>query len=465
MSLFPKRPDHIGIERGSSSFKIATLSLQRRGWHVIHLKEIESECADEEIEETVEKEAIKATALPANQTLVRPFHMQLKREKDVLSALDFQAESLLPFPLDTALIEAQVIHKNEKGTALTLSAIKKEHLKRHLEEMESINPEGVTSIFSALCAFSSLMPESAQRLFIIHVGDDEVACVLVEKGKLLKAHAFDRNRDFTVEIKKMVLSLPEKAFESIYLLGSEEPSFVDDVKKATGETPHYPTIPDLQLPQERLVTFGVAIGIAIAATNTNFRKQEFSYPHPYRRFYKPFGFTVACSLLLSASLFTLSTFSHRGQEQATNHRYQTLLASLTDSNEATMPRTAGEYREELARIEERIIKRPDTFPLLPGVPKVRETLAFLTNHVKGVQIESLRYQMVKRPRHSFEKEKYRVRIDLDFSARDSSDARRVHEALLAPNSLIDPKGELTWEQSQGRYKTTFFLKDKTRYHG
>ena len=461
MSLFPKQPDLIGIEHGSTTVKIATLRQQRKDWLVIHLKEVP---AKSPLNEAILKDAIISTAIGPSQVLVRPFHMQLKKEKDIRSALDFQVESLLPFPASEAVVEAQIIGRNDKGTSLTICAIKKDHLKKHLEKIAPLEPENVCCTFSALCAFSSLLPESAHRLLIVHIGETEVACSLVEDGKLIKAHAFERSKDFYTEIKKTVLSLSSKSFESIYLLGSEDPFFVEEVKRATGETPHYPTIPSLHLSQERLVKFGVAIGIALASQTIDFRKKDFVYPHPLKRFKKPFAIFLTFSLVLAGSCFALSKMALTRQELRVSHAYQTLLASQERAL-ANVPKTPSEYGIELQKIEKEVMGKPDTFPLLPGVPKVREALSFITSQVKGVSIQNFRYQMVKRPHFGQKKEKYRVRVDLEFEAEDAQAARQLHDILVAPNSLIDPKSEVTWESAKGRYKTSFFLKDKTRYHG
>jgi len=461
MSLFPKQPDLIGIDYGASSVKIAALKKQRKGWNVIHLKEMP---VKSRLDEAIPKNAIVSTAIGPGQVLTRSFQMQLKRESDIRSALDFQAESLLPFPTSEAIVEAQIVGKNEKGTSLTLCAIKKEQLKKHLDKLLPLEPENVTCIFTALCAFSSLFPETAQRLLVVHIGEIEVACVLVENGKLLKAHAFERSKDFQTEIKKTVLSFSPKAFESIYLLGSDDPLFIEEVKKGTGETPHYPTIPALHLSQERLIKFGLVIGIAIAAQTINFRKKEFAYPHAFKRLKKPFTLFLSFCFTLAISLFGLTKMALRHQELRVCHAYQTLLASCP-RQDPNMPKTAAEYGIELQKIEKEILSKPDTFPLLPGVPKVRETLAFLTQQVKSITIKNFRYQMVKRPHFSQKNEKYRVRVDLEFEAEDAQAARQLHELLVAPNGIVDPKSEVTWESSKGFYKTSFFLKDKTRYHG
>lgn len=463
MSLFPKQPDLVGLEVGKGTIKVAALKQLRKGWHVTNLKEIPLSSAID----SIRKGSVITTALSARSVLVRPFHMLLKREKDIRSALEFQVEALLPFPMEQGVVEAQVIEKLATGSSLTVCAVKKDHLKNHLESLSQVEPEVVTNIYSALAALSSLFPESAHRLLLVHIGDKEVACAVVKNGKLLKANAFDRSKEFPVEIKKTVLSLSAKAFESIFILGSEDPYYVEEIKKATGETPHYPVIPSLQLPQERLVKFGVAIGIALcggSASSINFRKGEFTYPYPLRRLKRPLAVFFSFSLVLAISLFALTKISLLRDERRISHAYQSLLASQGNL-EANVPKSPAEYSIELQKIEKEVHSHHDTFPLYPGIPKVREVLDFLSSEAHGITIHSIHYLLVKRPCFITQKEKYRVRVDFEFTATTNSDARRLHETLVEPNPFVDTRSEVSWESSKGRYRALFYLKDKTRYHG
>ena len=59
--------------------------------------------------------------------------------------------------------------------------------------------------------------------------------------------------------------------------------------------------------------------------------------------------------------------------------------------------------------------------------------------------------------------KYQVKVDLEFSTSSPRIAREFHDSLIAPNDLIDPKGEVKWSSNRGKYRTSFYLKDKTQY--
>ncbi len=71
--------------------------------------------------------------------------------------------------------------------------------------------------------------------------------------------------------------------------------------------------------------------------------------------------------------------------------------------------------------------------------------------------------MVKRPDFQHKKDTYRVKVELEFTTKDQAVARSFQEALKNSHSLADPKEEISWIASRGKYKTSFYLKDKTKY--
>jgi type IV pilus assembly protein PilM len=126
-------------------------------------------------------------------------------------------------------------------------------------------------------------------------------------------------------------------------------------------------------------------------------------------------------------------------------------------------------------ISKELQSNPDLFPLQPNVPRVSDFLAWLAQHSKVIDpeqpespplitLESFSYNMIKRPDMTKRQEKYQVKVEMEFDAANSRAAREFHDALLSPNPFIDPKGDVKWmTTSQGKYKATFFLKDKTVY--
>jgi type IV pilus assembly protein PilM len=120
---------------------------------------------------------------------------------------------------------------------------------------------------------------------------------------------------------------------------------------------------------------------------------------------------------------------------------------------------------------------PEIFPLQPNIPRVSDLLAWLSEHpqvvsplkekeegaLSSLQIENFIYALTKHPEQGKKDEKYQVKVDLEFSSPTPKQAREFHDALIAPNDLVDPKAEVKWSSNRGKYRTSFFLKDKTSY--
>lgn len=460
MSFFPTPPIYAGIDLKHTSAHVAYLRKTRKGWEIVRL---ESFAQGEPVKLLDMSTTI--SALPSQKTLVRSCEIRVKKERDLKAALDFQIEPLLPYPAEKAVIQAQPIEKKLNGTLITAFAVREDHLKSYLERLqnEGLEPEKITCVPYALAALSTLFPQRTSSQFIVHEGDDEITCVLVEKGKLLAARAFDSGPNFAKEVQKTILSFASthktKTFETILLLGKES----EAIQGATGKTVLLPSTSAIAVSQEDLVRYGLAIGIALAAEGIDFRQKSFAYPHKWRQIKKPLIATIALALLLIGTVAGFGQIALQHKKQAAAHAYFSLLkAERRSLEEAASLTTSEEYKNALNNLENEVRARPDTFPLHPAIPKVREFLAWLSTQA-AINVDSLHYAMVKRPDFSHTKDHYKVKVELEFSATHPKDANAFHDLLVSPNSFLDSKEEVQWTAGKGKYRATFYLKDKTRY--
>ncbi len=454
MSFFPTPPVYWGIDANEKATHVAQVRKLRKGWEVVSLKTF-SPCEPVNPLDM----GVVVSSLPSRETLVRTCELQIKREKDLNAALTFQLEPQLPYSADNAIIQSQTIEKKVDGTLLTAFAVRKDHLKIHLEALnkKGIEPEKTTSTPYALAALTTLFPQTLYPQFLVYEGEEEVSCILVERGKLLAARAFDHKRDLGREIQKTILSFSSayktKEFETILLIGKQSSL----IQEATGKMVLFPSTSTLFLSQEELTRYGLAIGIALAADGIDFRQKEFAYPHQWRRIKKPLIACVALSILLVGSLCAFGQIALTHQKKSVEHAYLSLLK--TEGKEAKIP---YDYHSTLSALEKEVRARPNTHPLLPNVPKVRELLTWLSTK-QAIEIESLHYTMVKRPDFSRKNERYKVKVDLEFSSKDNSSASAFHDLLVSPCKFVDSEEEVQWSAGKGKYRTSFYLKDKTRY--
>jgi type IV pilus assembly protein PilM len=473
--MFQLQPTYIGLEIGKSSIRLAVLRKIGNRWSLSLLKEISKE---ENIHLFYDqfKEGLLISALQTRDVLMRPCEIPLKKTKDIFAALDFHVEPLLPYPLDKAIIQAQIASRQTQATLLNVFAIRKDHLSLHLEALKHhrFEPEIVTTRPHAFAALSTLLPQTGAPFLIVHEGEEELSILFLEKGEVLFARSIDIKKDLTTEIQKTFLSFAaahkEKTFESIYFFGKNQ-ELKNTLQTIGGKPLYLPSAPSLTLTQEELIHFGLAIGTALAHKEVNFRQKELSYPHRLKRLKKPLVTYFTLATLLACAFCAFAETSLFQKKQVIEESYLALLKSEKISAlDHPTRKTPQDYFSSLDALEKRVKERPETFPLLPQVPKVKEIVSWLTalarphgKESSPIEIESLHYQMVKRPDFPHKQERYKVRVELEFSAKDPNAARTFQEALKNANLFVDTEEEIQWHPAKGKYKTSFFLKDKTRY--
>lgn len=246
--------------------------------------------------------------------------------------------------------------------------------------------------------------------------------------------------------------------------------------------------------------YAIPIGLSILALKKpeqNFRQQEFSYSDPWHRLKQPLAVYFILSLLLTAAVYFFGLSYLQDQENQLKQDYVDLLTSINKpyeqfetafltKNPIAREKTQGEIlnaiafdrqdlQERLEFLQRDLQATPETFPLFANIPLVSDVLAWLSQHPNVIhkkedgsteprlQLENFSYLMLKRPVQGKKQEKYQVRVEIEFTSPNPTWAREFHDALIAPNDFVDPKGEVKWSSNRGKYRTSFFLKDKTNY--
>lgn len=497
-----------------------------------------------------QRRALYVTGLAADETLIRSLDVKLTKIRDIDAVLTFQAEPLIPYSIDNAVVDRWVVGPIEDGTQLSVLSVRKDHLQNHLSFYESImiEPEVISSYAAGLAIFVKHFSTVSGPTFVVHLARKTITCLLVEDGKALVCHAIPKGIDPLLEAAKDMsrdqiaaldftslseLMPPElgnaaetlrqalvrtvfaltkqakgKEVSSIFFtgegatLGNLAPCLAQVLKKELIEpTP----IANAAFTSADLLTWAVPIGLAYSALpipssseQINFRKGEFRYPNPWRRLTKPMSLYLASSLFLAFSIYlignTLLNYQDirikesyadlLGQMEKTHAEFELELQGKTPTSELlAMPPTTSlkamttdQLETRLNALEKQITSAPDTFPLQPDIPKVSDVLAWMSMHPKVskvdpktgersglIQIESLNYVMSKRPDKSKPTERYQAKIDMEFTSPDSKAAREFYDALAEPNEIVDPRTEVSWSAGQGKYRISFFLKDKTVY--
>jgi type IV pilus assembly protein PilM len=542
----------IGLELTSDSLKIATIK-QVRGSPVIEDLQTIPLSQAVNVKQLYKQQPFLTTGVSGSEILLRVLQLPLTKEKDINESLVFQAEPLLPYPVDQALLTKQTLNKSAEGTELTLLSLKKEALKSHLDHLQQfqIDPEKVACLQAALCQFGKTYISPEKAIIIVHLQEEAMTCILIHAGKLLASFSRQEGlnllykaaeKDFPQEhvkdalkklnftslipdnhqhLKEALKRLQQNIAKMTHALIKESKGQPIDLIALSGEGIRLPNLnysllnnlpctiwKEEEEPLQNHVSFedklcyAEAIGLAINSLPSqkepiDFRLGEFSYAHPWKRIVKPLAAYFVCMLLLSLVFYFFSQDLLRLEQNEIKRNYVDLLAGMGKSydqfetafsakNPAAAEMTQGDIipivhlnlddlQERMNFLQKDIQSTPDTFPLFANVPRVSDVLAWLSQHPavlsadeggtpeQRLKLENLSYMMIKRPDLSKKQEKYQVKIELEFSTPIPKWAREFHDALITPNDFVDPKGEIKWNANRGKYKTSFYLKDKTSY--
>lgn len=472
------------------------------------------------------------SALAGDSVLVRPMDIKLTKQKEIDDVLYFQAEPLIPFPIETTVVDRIVMGKDKEGTTLTLLAAPGEQLQNHLMELKQldVDPEVVTCEQAALSAYLQAavsVSNSNEAQILICLETDHTTCILNKRGKLaaaqtipmgckdLKMEAFTTEEQHNHELKEAFDALRQEIARVVYALGKQLKGEELAGIVITGEGANWGTLGQeltvtLQkklldvnvfkgITKEKQNIYATPLGAALSglpnfADQVNFRQKEYRFQNPLKRFKKGLLIYAVVALGLAAAAYFSGEQYLGYQEDKVRENYAELLATIkrpyhemealylkkspADESLATNVKNLSmrDLSNRLDYLEKEVQTAPALFPLFPNVPRVSDLLAWLSTHPNVVlkkdasntsqgllQIESLSYTMVKRPEMNKKSERYQVKVELELIANSPKEAREFHDALISPNEMVDPKAEVKWNATKGRYRTSFYLKDRTIY--
>ena len=494
------------------------------------------------------KKALVVTAMPTQDVLMRPLSLKVKKEKDIDSILPFQAEPLLPYPVENAVLDRLLLSKDKEGADVAFFAVRKDHLAEEIKRWNAleIDPEVITAAPVALALFAKNFAKSETPYFVLYLGYTQAFCLLIDEGKLLAAQALPvkmeslaialaEDEDLPLADTRVKLADPgfvfppledhpflENALETMrtslsritlalgkQLKGREAGSLLmlgdlpTGLKEQFSAALNKPLLqltppPEFKMEERDLERFALCIGEALSARpgtqeQINFRQQEFQFPDRWKRLKQPVLIYLLLCIGIALALFIYSKAEVGYEEGQVRLHYLELLQIMnkpyeqferqylskfsTDKEAASgelhdvAALSTEELKKRLSYLEKELQATPQVYPLQPNTPLVSDLLAWIATHASfkgkdgeaGLQIESLNYTIVKRPEPSKKQEKYQVKVELEFSSPTPKMAREFHDALIAPNDIVDPKGEIKWNSSHDHYRTSFYLKDKTVY--
>lgn len=460
---------------------------------------------------------LSISGLSGDALLLRRLKLKIVKQKEIDEVFHFQAEPMLPYPIETAVLDKWTTEVLEDQSSIAFLAAKKADLQKHLEQLEEqgIDPESVSAYPVALTALAQFYTENSPLKLLIDIEKNHITCALIKQNKLIASHEIPNGwqtlHQAEIDSEEPPQEWLQEIIWNVFALLKETKSKEAPLLWITGQGANLPYVKEhlakeLEMPSEVFTApcplddfnrFALPLGLALSGLPSfkekiNFRQEEYAFKTPWKRFKKSLMLIGGLSCLLAASIYLFTKSYVHYREDQLRERFLTVLSIAqkpysefekqyelktgmpADAEPLSIQNLDAEALTlRLDALERQIRTLPDTFPLFPNTPRVSDVFAWLSSHPSfqcpqgqecpQVTIENFSYSMVKRPEMNKKNEKYQVKIDLEFITSSPTVAREFHDALISPNDFIDPKGEIKWNATKGKYKTSFFLKDKTFY--
>jgi len=453
---------------------------------------------------------------PPEQVMHKRLKIELINDKEIASALPFQLEPLFPQPVENLIFCWEKIFCSENSSTLMIYAIAKDHLENYINTIKSIGfiPDAIIPSTVALAAFASQATRK-RSIIVIDISSDQTTCILIKEGKVFSSRtistgsssfneAFSENSGglFLTELSKTVLYL------------QQQPVFNEPINEVlfVGEGVHTPKlkgyilnainlkevkafIPTTGDTQKAVENYAASIGLTLAEnteTTINLIKDSVSSCHSLRFVKKAAYKLLLASFLLTFSCFLASNSIQNKEERKLKKAYSKLLSTAGYTVETFEREYSKETTQKIRpfllktlsfkqlRSRISILCKQNTpatvnFPLFPNVPRVSDTLAWLCEYQKNtlspgsegyihpININQIKYVMLSRPQKEKSREKYRVKLDVEFTVDSPRTAREFHDALLEKNAFVDAKQGVKWSSQNGHYHASLYLNDKTKY--
>jgi len=382
------------------------------------------------------KDAEIVSGLDARDVLLRNLHLKLKSKREILSALPFQVEHLLPYSQDELLL-LPTLHPSEGETDVFLLATAKSTLEKHLIDLTTlqIDPDVVSCTPLALYRFANHFFPNHSSLFVYHCDEDEHTFIIIKEGRLYGSQV-QRTEDLDRMCAYMQKKFPE--IRAILHTG------IDNLP-----TPFVP----IEFNEPELAEYAIAIGLAIDAAKADqqsgqFRQETLSKKEVKRSKKNLFGFLAACAIFMVSTL-ALGHFHLKKREK------ETLIALGSPSG--------AKLQEVALQLSSSIRSSKNSALRISTIPKVHEVLNWLSTHSalsEEASITNLGYELVNIPKLGSTSKTYTATLTLELTMPSARIARIFHEALLNDYEMVDQKKPIHWSGDHGIYQAKFYLKPK-----
>lgn len=456
-------------------FKGGTLQLvhlQKSGAKIcpLQLEEIEGDLAEQKLALSLRGKGCEVvTGLKSADLLVRSLELPLQEKRSILKALPFQAENLLPYPLDEAIILPQITKTGKKRSRVTLFSALKGKVNDHIAFFRSCykSPHYVSAEPQALARVQNHFFPQEKEVAFLHIGDAEALFVCLEKGSILFASALDfrSEEELQCELLKTLLYLEQKKISSQRFIISGETSKCASFLIEKGFTLlDWPPEAESILPY--LIPFGLALDALYADRKSlQFCQEEFACSEHYNKAKEGGRLLIFLSMTCLALMGAFGKAYLAHQEKLLDQR----LATLVDQRGKNFPELSSvdlknlAFSEKFEKVSKILKKEHLASKLYQPPPLLSDFLAYLSAHPnlsddKGIEIDHLQYELLSFPTVERPQDPYQVKVTLTFRAKTPLSASQFYDALREGDNMIDSREEIQWSRNETGYQVSFFLR-------
>ena len=451
------------------------------------------------------------SVLPSSSTLCRQIALPPLPAKDVPAAMKDTLEQTLAVGIEESALALESVAAEDGSLTVTAYLARQPALAEHLAKVEAlgINPEWILPKAACLGAFSGHFSLEGWQ-YLVDISVDEITIVLSFGGRVVESRSLVGNSSLFAHLDvasqdgdERLRAILQHLAETIWAY-KERYTIETGSLTVTGDVLAYPLAAPLiaeflgaplsalhsMKEETSLLKCAAAVGAAFLSQRTDqvpsFRTGQFAFPRPFLHWKRPLLALALSSVLASAvivwrghvkaeAIFAsmradwkkIAEFAHTSPEDINKQTEKTL--AVVDPLWAPPEQLLIQGEWLLSSLE-----RKASFPLQPSIPKVREVLSWVASVITEVsstppslngrcEILNFQYQLIKHPTKNHPKERYQARVDLEVATPSVALARAFHERLASDTKWIDQSAEVKWMPSNGKYRVSFFLLDKTLY--
>jgi len=194
--------DYFGLDIGGTNIKIAWIRKEGKGLRLLSAGEVKNPTSGEYINNTKQQDDIAAAikglktdlgvspktviaSIPENKVVSRMVVLPSMKDSEIIKALQYEAETFIPYPLKEVQIDYQVVYKDDNNHQYIYVVAAKNDVLEALSQILKKADLVPTALENNATALSrSLSPHRDSPLMIVEIGKSHTILIVVKDGNI-----------------------------------------------------------------------------------------------------------------------------------------------------------------------------------------------------------------------------------------------------------------------------------------